>query len=405
MNFLKKNLKLNNKGFSLVEVIIAMTVLALVAVPLLRYFSDSLRYSAQMAVKQKGTALAQQTIEKLKLQEKLLTADLVGKAEDDTITIADTTYSVVSNTIDVANQTGTISLKVDSSDYDMTLDITVDTAANEVERAVVYGINDKRDVMLVEKEELEEALIQFMAINTAYVVDNGVVDEDGNPAFLSEDEIQDLINREIKVDIDFVDPYFHVRGWYEYTATGIKGDVEDPATGDPVPEKVLYVTSDILNAVTKDLDSIYILFDRIVKSSGDAAEDDVLIVTKTAAATNKIGTMGKKPTFALICQNLPTDNSNQDYELKMTLPTDFSVINYANNLSESALNSNVKIRSNILYGENKGKIKNGAVEIKAFPLSDQKKSVRLIELELAVYKGNHSASDVPYATITTTKGE
>ena len=42
----------NNGGFSLLEVILAMAILAIISIPLLSYFTQSMKYNAMMADKQ-----------------------------------------------------------------------------------------------------------------------------------------------------------------------------------------------------------------------------------------------------------------------------------------------------------------------------------------------------------------
>ena len=39
----------NNGGFSLLEVILAMAILAIISIPLLSYFTQSMKYNAMMA--------------------------------------------------------------------------------------------------------------------------------------------------------------------------------------------------------------------------------------------------------------------------------------------------------------------------------------------------------------------
>lgn len=61
----------NNGGFSLLEVILAMAILAIISIPLLSYFTQSMKYNAMMADKQHATNLAQEVLEDLKNQKKL----------------------------------------------------------------------------------------------------------------------------------------------------------------------------------------------------------------------------------------------------------------------------------------------------------------------------------------------
>lgn len=54
-----------NAGFSLIEVVVSMAVLAIISIPLLSYFTESMRYNRMMAEKQKATLLSQEILEQL----------------------------------------------------------------------------------------------------------------------------------------------------------------------------------------------------------------------------------------------------------------------------------------------------------------------------------------------------
>ena len=64
--------KQKNAGFSLVEVVLSMAILAIISIPLLAYFMDSMKYNTMMADKQHATTLAQEVLEDLKNQDVLL---------------------------------------------------------------------------------------------------------------------------------------------------------------------------------------------------------------------------------------------------------------------------------------------------------------------------------------------
>ena len=61
----------NNGGFSLLEVILAMAILAIISIPLLSYFTQSMKYNAMMADKQHATNLAQEVLERVGLSHRM----------------------------------------------------------------------------------------------------------------------------------------------------------------------------------------------------------------------------------------------------------------------------------------------------------------------------------------------
>ena len=54
--------KQNNDGFSLLEVVLSMAILALLSIPLMSYFTQSMKYNAQMADKQQASNVAQEVM-------------------------------------------------------------------------------------------------------------------------------------------------------------------------------------------------------------------------------------------------------------------------------------------------------------------------------------------------------
>ena len=74
--------KQKNAGFSLVEVVLSMAILAIISIPLLAYFTDSMKYNVMMADKQHATTLAQEVAEQLKAQNKLVIKSAVAGGLD-----------------------------------------------------------------------------------------------------------------------------------------------------------------------------------------------------------------------------------------------------------------------------------------------------------------------------------
>lgn len=63
---MKNGIRKDNNGFTLIELIITIAVLAVISVPLLMYFTDAVKYSAKTREEQNAVVAAQNTLEELK---------------------------------------------------------------------------------------------------------------------------------------------------------------------------------------------------------------------------------------------------------------------------------------------------------------------------------------------------
>ena len=157
--------KMNNKGFSLVEVIISMAILAIISIPLLNYFTDSMKYNAIAKTRQQATIEAQNIMEQLKAEDKLLKPDVTGnyitpyfsmkgiKYHDYNINkdtgIGDVTYQCLAGTL--------------SGQFDVKVTLDSPSTYNEKPLPVIYGIDETQDVLAVEKNQYTEAEAYFQA--------------------------------------------------------------------------------------------------------------------------------------------------------------------------------------------------------------------------------------------------
>lgn len=64
---MKHKIRNENSGFTLIELVITIAVLAVISVPLLMYFTDSMRHSARMKEEQNAVVAAQNVLEELKV--------------------------------------------------------------------------------------------------------------------------------------------------------------------------------------------------------------------------------------------------------------------------------------------------------------------------------------------------
>ncbi len=291
---------IKNNGFTLIEVILSMAILALVSVPLMKYFSDSLRYSVKTSIQQKATLLAQETLEELKRQPTLIQkVSGVGYG----IPSMEGGYSITLPTGFDATGRGEVTMtkEVSSADIDFKVNVVIDTdnPANDIERASVHSVNDSKNVMIVEGSEEFEALNYFFTKNMNYCLIHNVTPS-GSPAaspavpapaavtqFLDLTDVRANLHREIVIEIGRLAtaPYkYTINAKYIYACTNVTNNAIDYA-----PEYT------ILDTTIPELESVYLMFNIV------NPDTDVIRIKWTAAPP---ATLDDAPDFILVCQNI-----------------------------------------------------------------------------------------------------
>ena len=211
--------KLNNAGFSLVEVILSMAILAIISIPLLSYFSDSMKYNAKMGDKQHATAMAQELLEQLKNEDKLVQKDPSGSFYTVPYLTGKGYTLNGASTLDAsgggeASFVGTASAT--HEDYDAVVHVKTNTSENNTPVSEVNGIDDTQDVIATESAQQQEALVHFKAVNAAYAGTSGSSE-------LSSDEIKSKMFRTISIDIQPSGINYKVKVGCSYTCKDLQG--------------------------------------------------------------------------------------------------------------------------------------------------------------------------------------
>ena len=155
--------KVNNAGFSLVEVILAMAILAILAIPLLNYFVESMKYNARMSQEQHATLLAQETVEDLKSQDQLIafTTRPDGTSGYQSTYLEGLGYASTSSDASGVSYYGAADAV--HKDYDVTITVNADTAENQKLLPQISGIDDTCDVLAKESGQADAALAAMRA--------------------------------------------------------------------------------------------------------------------------------------------------------------------------------------------------------------------------------------------------
>ena len=366
--------KSKNAGFSLLEVILSMAILAIISIPLLMYFAESIRYSALMEEEQKATMLAQEITEDLKVQDNLI-AIPTGETAYSVPYLKDAGYTEMVNAL-AADGTGNITLSGTDGNYDVEVMLSTATAANAVIRPIIYGIDDTTDVLAVEREQKNQAVAYFMAVNNAYYASNP------SAVLMTQSQVESNLLRKVVINIDQSGAEYTVCIYYEYTCTNLRG----------AGSVDTWATTNLLDVRMAELKNIYLLFDR----NGTAGATDVIEVNSTATFP-----LGQEPELYFVCQNL-TLGEDAAYRLQVKRPvgagTSWSI---HTNVGRPVVEGGVTLVNQT--GAIIDEYGNSIDDTKE--LTGSGTPVRIIAIETKIYKKGHTASDEPYAVINTTKGE
>ena len=157
----------NNGGFSLLEVILAMAILAIISIPLLSYFTQSMKYNAMMADKQHATNLAQEVLEDLKNQKELAQIKDVGIGfrvpylEGKGYTLLLETPAAAPAPAFQAENVYYAAAGTSGRAYDVEVSVSTAAAENDTNIPQIEGIDDTKDVVALEHNQLQEAMTYF----------------------------------------------------------------------------------------------------------------------------------------------------------------------------------------------------------------------------------------------------
>lgn len=402
LGFLKLNRRerTDNGGFSLLEVIIAMAILAIITIPLLNYFTSSMRNSARMAQRQNATLTAQEITERLKAEDKLIIPGTVsGNSTIYQVPYLTEKLGFSPDKVDEFNEaegTGKIVFlhKAEEDErFDVRVTLSTNISANTVERSLVYGIDDATDMLIIEQAQEEEASVYYTAAYMKYCAQHPELTA-GSP--MTADDILSHLERWICFDISYStsDNLYTVRAYYDYITkdTSVTGEAGGHCIEgkrfcgicDNCMQGKHFASSYLIEAKVSSLKNIYLLYNRL----GGNLNDTVYVLNGLSAIdeTKEIDEKDKVH-FYLLCQNLPKkssteESSTEQYNLNVSGSSDKRLVYHSNAYENPAADSAFK------------------------PLAQKGKPVRLIEIITEVYEKGHSESgEDPLATMTTTKGE
>lgn len=375
-----------NGGFSLIEVIIAIVILALITIPLMNYFTDSLRYSAKMGKEQKATLTAQEISEALKAADHLIeqtvdsstgtvTYNVVNLPTfptdpDDPASDTLTDISVDGSGFNTASNPdrGEFIITAKKDNFDVQITLSTDSAANDADRTLIRGIDSVTDVLILERDQQSEAMVYYTAANAEYCAE-----DPDNRTRMTQDQIRGNITRTIHVDVIKNASDYTVQAYYDYRCSGLQG------AGSAALE---FKSSYLVDVKLTSLENLFFLYDCIVDGSGNL-KDDVIEFSVPSSSSDPNLSLG----FYLIPQNLPDAGSSYTMEINGCSGTD----------------SRLTFRSNYRTSDT---LKVGGVDVSdKKALTEEGKPVRVLIITTDIYELDHAAGDEPLASMKATKGE
>jgi prepilin-type N-terminal cleavage/methylation domain-containing protein len=412
--------RLNNRGFSLVEVIVSMAILAIIAVPLLSYFVTSAEYNARAKNRQKAVVLAQSIMEQCKDKS----IEEIAKSFHTTSNFP-TEFTIVSPTklnndasrveeVDAfGNSVGTKggsgsyigntftnsadgmlyyavkNIEEDGNRYDALITIDTNTTVGDTyydtninqKLYEIKAIKSPKNVVAVETTQQARAIIHMSDLNRTYCENqNAAHASDSTWTYLvpeSEANILNALRRNMYIDIDPIgssNTQVKVKIYYKYYCPGISECPTDMSSAIEI-DPPLYQETVLLS----DLKNMYLFFLR------DKDDEQIFLDIDQNAADDFI----HKLNLYLLCQA----------DLTGTVPEfDISLNPVGNSFTKiDKVFSNAK-KVSILGAGNDIKETDGYIE--------QSSVLRMMNITVDIYREGHLLdSDNLYATLQSTKGK
>ena len=363
---------LSNAGFSLLEVILSMAILAILSIPLMSYFTQSMKYNAKMADKQHASHLAQEVMENLKNQPNL--AQNVDVSGFDVPYLAAKNYvktaytpaapggTATGGTVEYYGQADAIGEK-----YDVRVSVSTNNAENVSKVPQVDGIDGTVDVIALENGQLQNALIYFSSKNRGYA-------DEHNISAMSRDAICAKLHRTMLITVKA--DYVTVECFYR--CEGVDGVAADDK----------YQCSNYAEEDIENVKHIYLMYK--VHQNTDEIE------LRCAVGVGV-------PKLVIVCQNI--DKVNTDfplYRLTISPKNGCSMPEIASNLGQKSYENPAET--------NKGKIwKDSYLLSNVKALVEKEQGIRKVNIEVSVYKKDKGdgtdKDDYRYITVDSAKGE
>ncbi len=360
-----KNIKNNNKGFTLLEVLISMVIFAVVSVPLLRSFATSAQTNAKAKLQMKSTTAAENIMEKVK---NMSTDEL-----KDMVTTYSGTYADKTITFDIDDN---VEMKSDlPTGYHAQVELEADGVVGDYAYPNANSLNlsdfnpiSVRDCAIYTMLDTfdNDAYNEFVARNAAFKAANPATGVDRDVEYFKKN-----LKREISLTVksggsDYVDAegISHILAKVQLKITYSIAAHSDLNSSD-----VQYVATDVFlfdnTASHKDLNGIYLFYyprylaaqdgkDLIVVKNNTAVKTNLYIVAMNGAEGQGVPSIDKYLTPAGCPKLEITENEAVDSDVRgsLQLRTNLLQVNASTNVRtpySNFDNNDYRIGFNLTY--------------------------------------------------------
>lgn len=295
-----------NGGFTLVEIVLSIAILAIVSLPLLRYFSESMRYSSMMEKRQQAAFLAQEVTEGLLAERVLISLDAESGEEDTSYTVSYFESEEWDDAEVEMDQKKSGELIITAQKNGYRVEVTIDNphVSKDIKDIMDYRIDLPGNVIYIDAMENTRAVFEFMGMyNTFY----DRQDTESMPS-ITEAGISENMSRKMRVGLSQTGEKYRVTLQYVYSC---------PVVRDKDGNTAVWISDVLMDQSVEDLQNIYLIYDWC--KGGDTITFDT---TGLNEATNTGMSLG----LYIICRQSDGDQL-PTVESKYTVTVDHSGFN------------------------------------------------------------------------------